>query len=280
MYKNIQSGDFTMRILAIGDVVGSVGSEFLCAKLSDLKKIKKVDLAIVNGENSAEGNGITPESALRLFNGGADIITTGNHVFRRKEIRQFIDDNPYIIRPYNYPEGTTPGRGMCKIDLGGIKVCVINILGVSYLESMGCPFDALDRALVNANDCKIKIVDFHAEATAEKRALGFYADGRISALFGTHTHVQTSDECILPTGTGYITDVGMTGVINSVLGVKAEISIKRMKEKLPIKFENARGACKMEGIIFDVDDYSGKTKSVERLRITPQFNNNISNRNV
>lgn len=262
-----------MRILAIGDVVGFSGTEFLCSKLSDLKKIKQIDLAIVNGENSAEGNGITPESANKLFNGGADIITTGNHVFRRKEIRQFLEDNPFIIRPYNYPSGTTPGRGMCKVDLGGIKICIINVMGVSYLESLGCPFEAVDSAMAQAVDCKIKIIDLHAEATAEKRAIGFYVDGRASALFGTHTHVQTSDECILPMGTGYITDVGMTGVINSVLGVKSEISIKRMKEKLPIKFENARGACKMEGIIFDIDENTGKTKAVERLRITPQFNN-------
>ena len=260
-----------MRILAIGDVVGKLGCEFIKAKLLMLKKAKNIDLVIANGENSAEGNGILPVTAENLFSSGVDVITTGNHTFRRKEIRPYLDENMFILRPANYPQASTPGRGFYKFDMGKLKVCVINLLGTVYLESLENPFDVIDRILEESKDCKIRIVDFHAEATAEKRALGYYLDGKVSALFGTHTHVQTSDECILPMGSGYITDVGMTGVIHSVLGVKYEISIKRMKEKLPIKFENAQGACKMECAIFDINEETGKCVGVERLRITPQF---------
>lgn len=260
-----------MRILAIGDIVGKVGCEFVKNKLPILKMVKKIDLVVANGENTAEGNGILPYTAENLFGSGVDVITNGNHTFRRKEIRTYLDENKFILRPANYPCNTTPGRGFCKLDMGKFKVCVANLLGTVYMESLENPFDAVDKIIEESKDCKIKIVDFHAEATAEKRALGFYLDGKVSAVFGTHTHVQTSDECVLPMGTGYITDLGMTGVIHSVLGVKSEISIKRMKEKLPIKFENAQGACKMECAVFDVDENTGKCNNVERLRILPQF---------
>ncbi len=255
----------------IGDVVGKNGCEFLKWKLPLLKESKKIDFIIVNGENSAEGNGIIPVTADYIFNSGANVITTGNHVFRRKEIRKYLDDNQFIIRPLNYPPFTTPGNGYCKIDLGNVRVCIINVLGTIFLESMRCPLTSIDEIMDDIKDCEIKIVDFHAEATAEKRAMGFYLDGRVSAVLGTHTHVQTSDECILPKGTGYMTDVGMTGVIHSVLGVKPEISISRIKDKLPIKFENANGACKMECVLLDIDNNSGKTKFIERLRITPDY---------
>ena len=220
-----------MRVLAIGDVVGKNGTDFLRSKLKKFKKDNLVDLTIANGENSAEGNGITPDSARRLFDGGVDVITNGNHTFRRREIFAFLNEHDRIIRPYNYPSAKTPGKGFCKFTVNNISVCVINILGVAYLESMNLPLEAVDEVLSKCGDCTIKIIDFHAEATAEKRALGFYVDGRASAVFGTHTHVQTSDEEILPSGTGYITDVGMTGVIDSVLGVKKDLSIKRAKKK-------------------------------------------------
>lgn len=257
-----------MRVLAIGDVVGKNGTEFLRAKLKKFKKENQIDLVIANGENSAEGNGITPDSARRLLDSGVDVITNGNHTFRRREIFTFLNENNRIIRPYNFPSEKTPGMGFCKLTVNDIKICVINILGVAYLESINLPLDAVDEVLSKCEDCKIKIIDFHAEATAEKRAFGFYVDGRVSAVFGTHTHVQTSDEEVLPGGTGYITDVGMTGVINSVLGVKKELSIRRIRDRMPVRFENASGPCKMECIIYNIDDRSGKTKSVERLRIT------------
>lgn len=256
-----------MRILAIGDVVGRIGTNFLNRRLKEFKIDNSIDMVIANGENSAEGNGILPASAQGIFESGVDVITGGNHSFRRREIFPFLNSNHRIIRPFNYPFATTPGRGWTKIDVKGINVGIINISGVVYLESLKSPFEAVDEAINKCVDCNIKIVDFHAEATAEKRALGYYVDGRISALFGTHTHVQTSDEEILPNGTGYITDVGMTGPKDSVLGVKKEISIKRMKNKLPIRFENSSGACKMEGVIFDIDNVSGKTTNIERVRI-------------
>lgn len=258
-----------MNILCIGDVVGKSGCEYLRPKLRLLKEQRKIDLVIANGENSAEGNGVTILSANHLFRSGVNVITLGNHTFVRREIREYLDSQESIIRPINYPFGTTPGKGFCKMDINGTKVCIINILGTVYMESLRCPFNSLDEVLEETNDCKIKIVDFHAEATAEKRAFGFYADGKVSVVFGTHTHVQTSDETILNMGTGYITDLGMTGVIDSVLGIKKQISIKKMKEKLPIKFQNESGPCKMECVIFSVDDISGRTIGVERLRILP-----------
>lgn len=256
-----------MKILAIGDVVGKRGTEFLRLKLSEIKIQKKIDFIIANGENSAEGNGITPLSANHLLRSGVDVITNGNHTFRRKEIVPFLNENRMVIRPYNFPTKTTPGAGIYKTKVRGVNVAVINLLGVVYLEPLYSPFEAVDKALEFCDDCKIKIVDFHAEATAEKRAMGYYVDGQVSAIFGTHTHVQTSDEQILPFGTGYITDVGMTGVIHSVLGVKKEISIKRMKEKIPIRFQNAEGDCKMECVIFNIDESTGKTVELERMRV-------------
>lgn len=259
-----------MKILCIGDVVGKCGCEFLRFKLQILKVRKKIDFIIANGENSDEYNGITMLSAENLFKSGVDIITLGNHAFKRREIREYLAASDRIVRPINYPQGT-PGFGVCKIEIKGVKIGVTNILGTVYMESLESPFEALDRAINEMEDCKIRIVDFHAEATAEKRALGFYADGRVSAFFGTHTHVQTSDETILPLGTGYITDVGMSGAIDSVLGLKKEISIEKLSKKLPVKFQNAFGAAKMECVIFEIDENSGKAIRAERMRIFPSF---------
>ena len=256
-----------MKILTIGDIVGKSGVEFLKNNLKEFKSVHKIDFVVANGENSAEGNGILPDCAKKIFESGVDVITNGNHTFRRREIFPFLNENHRILRPYNYPSKSTPGFGFCKVKVNNINVAVINLLGVAYLESINLPLDSLDEALRFCVDCPIKIVDFHAEATAEKRALGYYVDGKVSVVFGTHTHVQTSDEEILPLGTGYITDVGMTGPICSVLEVKKEISIKRMKDRMPVRFENATGPCKMECAVFEVDDKSGKTVAIERFRL-------------
>lgn len=257
-----------MNILTIGDVVGTNGCEFLRKKLPSLKKQYKIDLCIVNGENSAQGNGILPQSADHIFTSGADIITTGNHVLRRFEIYNRLDetDSP-VIRPANFYR-TAPGKGYYIIDKGFIKIAVINLIGVVYLENNDNPFDCIDKILEEVSDCKIKIVDFHAEATAEKRAMGFYLDGRVSAIFGTHTHVQTNDAQILPNGTGYITDIGMTGAIQSVLGVTPSLAIEKMKTNLPVRFENPDGDCKMEGCIFEIDNKTGKAISAQTISIT------------
>ena len=225
-----------------------------------------IDVVVANGENSAEGNGITPYSAKYLFTSGVDVITTGNHAFRRKEMYNMFDNNEFIVRPANYPQKTTPGKGIITIDLGFVNIDVINLQGTVYMQSLNCPFETAER-LIEKSKSKIKIIDFHAEATAEKLALCYYLDGKISAMFGTHTHVQTSDEKIFENGTGYITDVGMTGAIHSVLGVKSNLAINKIKWKIPVRFENATGKCKMECICFEIDEKTAKCKSVRRLRI-------------
>jgi metallophosphoesterase, MG_246/BB_0505 family len=253
-----------MNILAIGDVVGSIGCRFLRQRLPAFKKMKGIDLVIANGENSADGNGLTPVSVQFLYDSGVDVITSGNHSFRRKESYELFDSSEYLIRPANFPS-SVPGRGACIVDMGRVQIGVINLMGTIYMESLDSPFDTADRLL--ADMPKITLIDFHAEATGEKRSFGYYLDGRVSAVFGTHTHVQTADECVLPQGTGYITDLGMTGPIQSVLGVKPELVIEKMRTKMPVRFALAEGDCKMECALFQIDEKSGKTVSVERIQI-------------
>lgn len=254
-----------MNILAIGDVVSSIGCEYLRKKLPSLKKMYGVDFCIVNGENSAAGNGITPQSADFLFDSGADLITTGNHVFRRREIYDRLDTDRNIIRPANYYAGN-PGKGYAIADMGSVKIGVINLAGNAFMEGSN-PFTAADEVLKKLDDCRIILCDFHAEATGEKRALGFYLDGRVSAVFGTHTHVQTADEQVLPNGTGYITDLGMVGTINSVLGVSPEAIITKLKTGMPTRFDNNEGECMLNACLFEIDKQSGKTTAVQRINI-------------
>lgn len=256
-----------MRILCIGDVVGSIGCDFLRSKLPALKQMKGIDFVICNGENSSDGNGITPSSAKFLFDSGVDVITLGNHTYRRKEAYDFIDENPFVVRPSNFPENLAPGVGIRNIDTGRRIISVINVMGNMCMDNnLDSAFDSIDKMLSKA-ESKIIIVDFHAETTSEKRAMGYYLDGKISAMFGTHTHVQTSDAQVLPNGSGYITDVGMTGTIHSVLGVKTDIIINKFKTRLPARFDLASGDCKMECAVFDIDDKTGKCISAESLRI-------------
>lgn len=256
-----------MKILCIGDVVGKCGCEFLRSKLPSLKKVKNIDLTICNGENSSDGNGITPSSARFLFDSGVDVITLGNHSFRRREVYDYLDNTPGIIRPANFPDSTTPGVGSYVVDMGRMQVTVINLMGTMFMDStLDSPFDKVDKLLKN-NESKITVIDFHAETTSEKLALAHYLDGRVSAIFGTHTHVQTSDEHVFSNGTGYITDVGMTGPTNSVLGVKPEIVIEKFRTRMPVRFDLLKGECKMECVIFDIDEKTGKTVSAKRLRI-------------
>ena len=255
-----------MNILAIGDVVGSNGCRFLRSKLPALKKVKSIDLTIANGENSADGNGITRSSAEYLLDSGVDVITLGNHSFRRQEIYEYLDNSYQVIRPANFPKGA-PGSGVCVYDMGRYSVCVINLMGQVYLDSVDCPFAKLDEILNSQQLPKIRIVDFHGEATGEKRAFGYYADGRVSAVFGTHTHVQTADEYILPKGTGYISDVGMTGTIESVLGVQPELVIRKCMTKMPVRFDLQPGPCKMDCVIFQVDESTGLCENTERISL-------------
>ena len=255
-----------MNILCIGDIVGSNGSEFLRKNLTPLKKLKNIDVVIANGENSSDGNGITPASAKYLFDSGVDILTLGNHTYRRAEIYDYLDETENIIRPANFPKGA-PGSGMCIYDMGRSQIAVINLMGQVYIDSFDSPFDKLDELLKTPDLPKICIVDFHAEATGEKRAFSYYADGKVTAVFGTHTHVQTADECILPKGTGYITDAGMTGTIESVLGVKPELVIKKLKTKLPVRFDYESGSCKMDCVLFEADEKTGLCRNVERISL-------------
>ncbi len=255
-----------MNILCIGDVVGSVGCAHLQRVLPRVKRELAVDVCIVNGENSADGNGILPTSAQAIFDAGADVITGGNHSFRRREIYDYLDQNPYVLRPANLPAGT-PGNGVATVDRGRYQVTVVNLLGTVSMESLENPFDTLERVVEQAGNPRFCIVDIHAEATAEKKGLAFYMDGRISAMFGTHTHVATADEQILPQGTGFITDVGMTGPVLSCLGVKPELAIQKMRSKLPVRFAVAEGPCAMDGALFTLDDQTGRTTAVRRIRV-------------
>lgn len=256
-----------MRILTIGDIVSSQGCEYLRDMLPKLKREYHADIVIANGENSAVGNGIMPKSAQHMFTSGVDVITLGNHALKRYEISDCLDSNEFIIRPCNY-HSSAPGRGMVILDKGPCRIAVINLQGAVYLDNINNPFDAIDREIENAKSegAGIIIIDFHAEASSEKRAMGFYVDGRVSAIVGTHTHVQTSDEQILPNGTGYITDLGMTGPYYSVLGIEPKIAIQKMKTNLPVRFSNPDGPCTIEGCFLEVDNKTGKTIHIERFR--------------
>ena len=257
-----------MRILMIGDVVGAPGCDFVRRRLPALKKCKGVDLCIANGENSAVGNGILPASAQHLFDSGVDFITTGNHAFHRREMYPFFDERRDVIRPANFPDDN-PGRGFSVIDMGRTQVAVLNLSGNAFLsENYENAFLCADRMLRQLRQYRIILVDLHAESTGEKRALGFYLDGKVSVVAGTHTHVQTADEQILPGGTGYITDLGMTGPKQSVLGVKSEIIIGKMRTGMPARFDVPdTDECILTGCLFDVDEKTGKTVSVERISV-------------
>ena len=259
-----------MRILAVGDVCGSKGCEYVRKVLPAFKKQNNIDAVIINAENSADGNGTTKESAEYLLNLGANALTGGNHSLRREEFYDFLEQSDCVLRPHNLGEDK-PGKGYCLLDFGRVRAAVINLSGKIYLEKSGasCPFKSADRLIEKAKEdgAKIILVDFHAEATSEKRALGFYLDGRVSAFFGTHTHVQTADSQILQNGTGYITDLGMTGPTDSVLGVKKEIIINRLKDNDMSKFELANGSCSLNGCIFEIDEKTGKTVKIERINI-------------
>ncbi len=255
-----------MRLLFLGDVVGAGGCEFLLRKLPEFKRKNNIDVCIANGENSAKGNGVTPKSCEMMLDSGVDMITLGNHTYKRFEIMDYLDGNVPVIRPFNYPEGA-PGNGVGIIDKGRYRVAVINMLGTVFSEPLGNPFAEMDKALKETDGCKTVIVDFHAEATAEKRAMGFYLDGKVTAVFGTHTHVQTADEQLLPKGTAYITDSGMTGPVQSVLGIEPELTIRKFKTNLPVRFENAVGEYCMDGVIVEIDEKSGKANSIERVNV-------------
>ena len=253
-----------MKILAVGDVVGEPGVDVLSSKLHHLKKVTGASLTIVNGENACM-RGITPELADRIFAAGADVITLGNHTFVNRKICDYLDDNKNIIRPYNL-NPSLPGRGYTVVDAGDYRVCVANLVGRLNMDfNASCPFKAADEIFKANDDADLFVFDFHAEATSEKKAFGFYLDGRAAAVFGTHTHIPTADACILPGGTAYITDIGMTGGVDSVLGVKKEQSLEYFRGYLAPRFEPSQSDLRVQGFVFETD---GRTAvSAERIEI-------------
>ena len=252
-------------ILAIGDVVGEQGLAHLEKTLRPLKKWKDIHFTVVNGENAA-GIGVTPEQVERMYAAGADVVTLGNHTFGKPQIAQRLEEDPYLLRPANYT-GRAPGKGWGVYDCGRVQVGVMNLIGRCGLDfNADNPFTTANRILKEGKPL-FTLVDFHAEATSEKLALGYYLDGRISALWGTHTHVPTADERVFPKGTGYITDLGMTGPIESVLGIRPEQSVEQFLGGLPGRYQVAEGPCKMQGAVFSLDSETGLCAGVERVDI-------------
>lgn len=254
-----------MKILFIGDIVGRPGRAAVKSCLGQFRN--KVDLVIANGENAAGGMGLTFDVADELFAMGIDVITMGNHVWDKKEIFEFIGENDRIVRPLNYP-GSPPGKGWTTVTSpSGIEISVINACGrVFNLTLLDDPFRAIDRALDEIKKySNVVIVDFHAEATSEKIALGHYLDGRVTAVIGTHTHVQTADATVLSGGTGYVTDTGMTGPFDSVIGIKKEIVIERFLSQLPSRFDVAPGPWQFCGVLLEVDEVSGRCLSINSI---------------
>lgn len=254
-----------IRILTIGDVVGPAALEKLSTALFPLKNEYRADFVVVNGENAAPGNGIDVPSAKALLFSGADVITTGNHVWQKKDIRDFLCDSEQIIRPANYPP-SCPGAGYTVHECLGWRILVINVMGTVYMESLESPFTAVDRILEREHGrYDLAVLDVHAEATSEKIALGNYFDGRIGIIFGTHTHVPTADLRILPGGSGYITDLGMVGPEQSVLGVKTEIIIEKFMTKMPVRFEIADGPLVLCGACFTYDTDKNCVTEVQQV---------------
>jgi len=257
-----------VKILIVGDVVGRVGRRAFDRYTRELKKSRAVDLVIVNGENSAGGRGISRKSLDELYRSGGDIVTSGNHIWDNREIYGFIDDEPYLVRPANYPEGA-PGRGWCIYPFKSVNVAVINLSGRAFMPEMDCPFQKIEDILAEIGDrADIFILDLHAETTSEKMAMGFYLDGRVQAVVGTHTHIQTADARILPEGTAYITDLGMVGPWNSVLGVKPEIIIQKFTSCMPVRFDLAEGPAVYSAVVVDIDIAAKKAAAIERILLT------------
>ncbi|RCX17124.1 hypothetical protein DFR58_10817 [Anaerobacterium chartisolvens] len=254
-----------MRILFVGDVVGNPGRKAVKEIIPKMKRELKIDFCIVNGENSAGGKGITYVAAQEIYKSGADAITMGNHVWAKNEILSFIESEGRIVRPANYP-CDLPGKGSIIIGSENHKIGVLNLMGRVYMDAIDCPFKAAERELEYLKSfARVIIVDMHAEASSEKCAMAWYLDGRVSCVLGTHTHVQTADERILPCGTGYITDVGMTGPYEGIIGVDKDIIIQKFLKHIPVKFDLARGSTQFNAVVLDIDEKTGKTLKMERV---------------
>ena len=255
-----------LRVLAVGDVVGECGVKHLSRCLRELKKQKDVRFTVVNGENAAMV-GLTKKDAEDIFAAGADVITLGNHTFGKMQIGTYLDECPYILRPANFAP-RAPGRGYAVYDCGAARIAVMNLIGRCGLSfNADNPFTTADRLLAGPEKPLFTLVDFHAEATSEKLAMACYLDGRVSALWGTHTHVPTADEEVLPNGTGYLSDLGMTGAVRSVLGIEPQQSVETFLGGLPGRYRAPEGPCKLQGAVFSLDSASGLCVGVERVDI-------------
>ena len=256
-----------MKILFIGDIVGSPGREAIKTLVGPLKQELQIDFVVANAENASGGSGITAKVAAELFASGVDVLTSGDHIWKKPEIFELINQEERILRPLNYPSGA-PGSGAKVFKArNGIKVGVINVNGRVFMEALDCPFKTTLKAVEElAAETKIIIVDIHAEATSEKTALGWYLDGKVSAIFGTHTHIQTADEKILPQGTAYITDAGMTGPYDSVIGRRVEDVLTRFLSSIPVRFQVAEGNIQLHGALVDIDETTGRARSILRIQ--------------
>jgi len=256
-----------VKILFIGDIFGSPGRRIVADHLQDIVESNGIDLAIANAENAAGGFGLTPSLAEDLFALGLDVLTTGNHVWDKRELYDYLNRQPRLLRPANYPDG--PGSGLVTLRArNGVECTVINLQGRTYMPSTDCPFRKADSLLSQIDPAvKVKFVDFHAEVTSEKMAMGWYLDGRVSAMVGTHTHVPTADTRILPGGTAYQTDCGMTGPYQSVIGVETDLILQRFLSGMPVRMEAARAGAELHAVIADIDESTGKALSVRRHAI-------------
>ncbi len=257
-----------MKVLFIGDIIGEPGRKIVRQNLKGLAEAHRPDVVIANGENAAGGFGITPEIADELFFMGIDVLTSGNHVWDKKEIEPYLAKQDRLIRPANYPEGTIGyGSVVISTERAG-KAAVLNLEGRVFMSNLDDPFRIAEREIEKLREeTRVVIVDFHAEATSEKMALAWYLDGKASAVIGTHTHVQTADERVLPGGTAFLSDAGMTGPTDSVIGVKKEDAIARFLTQRPHKFEIPKGPVHLDAVVIDIDEKSGKAKSIERIKI-------------
>ncbi len=256
-----------MKILILGDIVGSPGREAIRRLVPALRQEKGLDLVVANAENAAGGSGVTPPLAEELFAAGVDVLTSGDHIWKQREIVPYLERETRLLRPANYPPGT-PGAGAVEVKTAsGLVVGVVNLMGRTFMQALDCPFR---RALEEIDEIRLRtkiiVVDVHAEATSEKMALGRFLDGKVSAVVGTHTHVQTADEKILPQGTAYITDLGMTGPLDSILGRRVDQILERFLTSMPVRFEMAKDDVEIQGVIMEIEPASGRALAIERIR--------------
>jgi metallophosphoesterase (TIGR00282 family) len=265
-----------IRVLFIGDIIGEGGLDLTLDLLPRLRQNSRIDFTIANGENLDKGKGISDSATRKLLQAGVQVITTGNHVWDGKEADQVLNRLNGVLRPYNYPH-STPGKGVHQVLLKpDLNITVINLQGLSFMQPIRCPFNASDEILAGLEDRRtILVVDFHAESTAEKQALAWYLDGKVSAVIGTHTHVQTADERILSQGTGYITDAGMTGSFDSVIGMDRQVAIKRFIEHRPYHYKLAESNIRFNGVLLDISEREFKTVKIKRLNFSKMEYNGI-----